>query len=425
MWSSEPSRFQGNLTCPFCGLACDDLSVGGEPHEAEVDTRGCPLAKRRFEEALAANAAPPRLGHREAPLAEVVAHAAMLLREARSPLIAGLATDVNGMRAALELAERCGARLDHMNGDALFRDLLVQQQSGWMTTTFTEVCNRADLIVVVGTECFERFPRLCERVLFPVEALFSSTSGRELVLIGPWTARPLPGNLAALRPTVIPVALHRLASLMGMLRALMAHRPVRTDAFASDSPNVLSGLADRLRGARYAVVVWAAGELDFPHAELAVEALSELVCDLNEHTRAGALPLAGSEGDITVNQVCTWQTGYPLRTGLQQGHPRYEPILNRYQDVLARGESDLLVWVSALSAQATPPPRAVPTVVLGHPAMTVTPPPAAYIPVGIPGIDHPGHWYRGDAACPLPLGRVRQSELPSVAEGLRQILDRL
>ncbi len=61
------------------------------------------------------------------------------------------------------------------------------------------------------------------------------------------------------------------------------------------------------------------------------------------------------------------------------------------------------------------PATARPTIVLGHPGIAWERAPEVFIPVGLPGLDHPGHWYRGDAVCPLPLGQVRDLGLPSVA----------
>jgi formylmethanofuran dehydrogenase subunit B len=425
MWNHQSEGRLDAVTCPFCGLACDDLTIETEAGAIRALSNGCTIAKERFTESFAAPKVPPRIRGQAVPLADAIAQSADLLTHAQAPLFAGLATDVNGMRAALALADRCGATLDHANGDALFRNLLVLQDSGWFTTTFTEVRNRADLILVLGTQCFERFPRLVERVLFPPEALFSDPGQRGLVLIGPWQDGALPAEIQALNPTVIPAGLRELAGLAGVLRGLIAGRPVASSALGPIPEGALESLAGRLRAARYSVLTWSTAELDFPHAELTVQALVELVRDLNETTRSAALPLAGTLGDLTTNQVCTWQTGYPLRTGLATGQPRYEPMLYRHQDLIARGETDLRLWISALPGLAMPTETGIPTILLGQPAVSGGPPPEVQIPVGVPGVDHPGHWYRSDTVWPLPLGRLRASGLPSVAEVLGQVLDRL
>ena len=425
MWNTGIASEREEQTCPFCGLACDDLAVDPQTGGIPRISNGCDRAQDLYGKALAATHAQPSIDGVRAPLAEALDRCAALLGEARAPLFAGLATDVNGMRETLALADLCGATLDHLNGDAMFRNLLVLQDGGWLTTTLTEVRNRADLVVVAGVRCFESFPRLVERVLCPPEALFAPPPQREVVLAGPWNGRPLPAGIPPENVTVLDVAPGQLAGLAGILRGLIAGRPVNAGALPGVDGRRLEALAGRLRAARYSVLAWSAAEFDFPHAELTVQGFVELVRDLNETTRAAALPLAGTLGDVTTNQVCNWQTGYPLRTDLQQGFPRYDPVLNRHQDLLARGESDLLVWVSALSPDAVPPATEVPTIVLGHPAMTFDAPPDVSIPVGIPGVDHPGHWYRTDAVCPLPLGQLRESGLPPVARIMGLLGERL
>jgi formylmethanofuran dehydrogenase subunit B len=92
---------------------------------------------------------------------------------------------------------------------------------------------------------------------------------------------------------------------------------------------------------------------------------------------------------------------------------------------LARRESDLLLWIDALSTTIQPPATDVPTIVLGRPGVALDRVPEVYIPVGIPGIDHPGHWYRSDVVCSLPLGRLRESTAPPVDQVMSALTERL
>jgi formylmethanofuran dehydrogenase subunit B len=239
---------------------------------------------------------------------------------------------------------------------------------------------------------------------------------RKVVLLGPWSPDALPDELASLEPLLIPIELADIPDAIALLRGLIAGKPVSPDRISVQVGELLISLADQLQQASYSAISWSAAEFNLPHAELAILGLVELAKTLNEKTRCGALPLAGTLADITSNQVTTWQLGYPLRSSLQRGYPEHDPILNRWQDLIARGETDLLLWTSSLSPEALPPESEIPTVVFGHPGMRFKTPPSVYIPVGIPGIDHHGHWYRSDAVCPLPLSKLRRSKLPSVAD---------
>jgi formylmethanofuran dehydrogenase subunit B len=425
MWNNEIEQTMHAVTCPCCGLSCDDLKIELHGGELKSIENGCHLARTFYDATFKHTPQDPMIEGKSAQLEEALDYGAQMIQQALSPLFAGLATDVNGMRAILALADACGATLDHLNGDAMFRNLRVVQDSGWFTTTFTEVRNRADLIVLVGNQCIERFPRLIERVLHPKESLFSKANEPSVVLLGPWEHDHLPQALAQLSPTLITTGIDSLPDMVGMLRGLVAGKSVDRDRLGDGLGNSLTTLAGQLKEAKYSVISWSAAEFSMPHAELVVQGLVDLAKELNEKTRSAALPLAGTLADITSNQVCTWQLGYPLRTRLQRGYPEHDPQLYRWQDLIARGESDLLLWVSSLSPQALPPTAETPTIVLGHPGMVFEQPPKIYIPVGVPGIDHQGHWYRSDGVCSLPLGKLRDVGLPAVSHIVNLLNERL
>ena len=425
MWHAKINGMVDDITCPGCGLSCDDLRIEVDNGRMKSLEHGCRLAHAFYDGAFAAGNARTEIEGKAVSLEDALDHSVELLAQAKAPLFAGLATDVNGARGILELADRCGALLDHLNGDAMFRNVRVLQDSGWIATTLSEVRNRADLILLVGNQWHECFPRLVERILQPPQSLFASADQRRFVLLGAWDSAALPVALRALAPMVIPVHLQQLCDTAGLLRGLIAGRPVHAQAFGRTLGDQFEELAGMLKAASYSVVSWSAAELDFPHAELTVQGLVDLVRDLNPSTRSAVLPLGGTLADTTSNQVCTWQLGYPLRSGLQRGYPEHDPILNRHQDLLARKETDLLLWINSLSPQLPPPVTDSPCIVLGHPGMTLADPPDVYIPVGVPGVDHPGHWYRSDSVCPLPLGQLRDSVLPAVSQVMAALNDKL
>jgi formylmethanofuran dehydrogenase subunit B len=352
---------------------------------------------------------------RAATLPQAVAEAARLLRDARCPLFAGLATDVAGARAATALAERCGGVLDHLNSAAAARNTLALQDRGWITTTLAEVRNRADLLVVAGSDIARRFPRFFERCIANRETLFGGERRCDVVLLGRAEAVPVPAL------TVGPCAPDRLHEAFGVLRVLVAGRHLQAREAAGVPLAQWQELANRMRAARYGVVAWAAADFEFPHAELAVQALCELIKDLNHRTRFAGLPLGGSDGDLTADSVLLWQTGFGSRTSYARGIPEYDPYHFATARLLADGEVDALVWISSFDPARTPPATVAPTVVVGCAGMTFQTEPAVFIPVGTPGVDHAGHLFRTDRVVALPLRRLRESALPTVAEALAAI----
>ena len=127
-----------NIACTFCGLCCDDLTIHVENNQLRVADNGCELCQAGFAEALSPAAVingQPQINGHNCSLDDALARSADLLRDSRYPLFGGLATDVSGARATLQLADHIGASIDHMNSAAMMRNILAVQDSGWMTTT--------------------------------------------------------------------------------------------------------------------------------------------------------------------------------------------------------------------------------------------------------------------------------------------------
>src|SRR5215813_6626222 len=178
------SALRRNVACPFCGLACDDLTVAVEGERVSVREAGCTVSRESF--ARAASDPTPLVAGQAATLDEAVARATAILRGSRQPLFAGLATDVAGLRAALQLADRTGGIVDHLGSEGFFRNLRTVQDSGWMTTTLSEVRNHMDLLLIVGPDPSPQFPRFHERCVAPRQTLFTDARPAPTVVrLGP------------------------------------------------------------------------------------------------------------------------------------------------------------------------------------------------------------------------------------------------
>ncbi len=433
MTTEFPEQRFENVTCPFCGLLCDDLTISANSQTGNLRVleNGCPISEPAFA-GLDARAGAPRIDGKNATLQDAIARAAKILRGAQRPFIGGLATDVSGMRAALALADRCGAVIDHMNSAANFRNLAVLQDTGWVTTTFAEIRNRADFILVVGTDIVSRFPRFFERMVWPAHTLFTeSRLPREIVYLGEAVG---PGASSAGHQSgraPYPQSSHTgcknsdLGEVIGALRVLVDGRALDADAVAGIPLATLQALAAKIRDAAYGVAIWAAADLDFPHAELTVQSLCEMLKDLTRSGRFCGLPLGGSDGDLTANQVSAWQSGYALRTSFNGGYPNYDPYHHSSQRFLAANEIDALVWISSFDARRLPPVCDSPTIVLGRVGMTFEREPQVYIPIATPGADHSGHQFRSDNVVALPLRKLRASGIASTADVLTAIENEL
>lgn len=410
------------VTCPGCGLLCDDLRIERDAEsKLKVVDKGCAKSITFFERPQ--EIASPRIAGQPVDLQSAVKKAAEILRNANQPLIAGLGTEAQGMRAIMGVADRAGATLDHMNSNGSIRNTLVVQNSGWHVCTLTEVRNRVDLLLIVGTDIVSLFPRFFERNVWNAESMFGQeTASREVVYLGGCNIDTTPGiSPKGVQPTVLPCDLERLPEVTAALRALVAGKKLLAQEVAGIAVSALGKLAQRLHAAKYSVVAWSAAVLNFPHAELTVQNITELVINLNNTTRSSGLPLGGSEGDISANQVSTWISGYPVRNSFMRAYPEYDPHHFSAARQITTGEADALVWVSTFNPEQLPPSIKaavvkIPSVIIGHANMKLAVEPDVFIPVGTPGIDHKGTMFRSDNVVSLPLSKLRESTLPSLAE---------
>ena len=405
---------------PFCGLGTDDLTVKVDGLSLKVTGNGCTVNTPAFEQPITDTS--PRVNGKEVNLDEAVAKAVEFLRGTSQPVFGGCATDVNGMRALLALADHLGAVVDNINFTNARRNILVMQDSGWMNTTLAEVKNRCDLLLVVGADLEGFSPRFYEQYIWNKESMFvKETSKRKVIYLGKAPSGEASSSPDGRKAQVLECADQDLTDVVAVLRALVKGNQVLVTEVGGIGIDELQAVANQLKEASYGVVTWSAGELSFPQAELTVQTICEMIKELNAETRCSGLPLGGREGDQTANQVCGWITGYPARTRFSSGFPEYDPYLNDVSFYLSEGEADALLWVQAFNVSAIPPRTDVPVIVLGRSGMTFEQEPDIFIPIGTPGIDHTGHAYRMDNVVAIRLKKLRDSDLPSTGEVLAAI----
>lgn len=406
---------------PFCGIGTDDLNIRVDGVTLTVTANGCSINTPAFEQSLTDSS--PRIAGQPVSMAAAIDKAAQLLLNAQQPLISACATDVNGMRALLGLADKTGAVVDGGNFNVARRNLLAMQDSGWMNTTLAELKNRCDVLLIVGTDLEAFAPRFFERYLWNQAAMFlEDTSTREVIYLGKAPAGSASTSPSGRQATVLACDDHDLPDVIAVLSALINKQPLIRESVAGISLSALQAVADKLGSACYSVICWGAAALNYAHAELTVQQICKIVKDINlQGLRCSGFPLGGREGDQTANQVCGWTTGYPARVSFARGYPEYDPFLYDTRDLLENREVDILVWVQAFNSNVKPPETDLPSIVIGRSGMCFETEPEVFIPIGTPGIDHAGHAYRLDNVVAIRLKKLRDSGLPSTAQVLQAI----
>ncbi len=409
-----------NVTNPFCGTLPDDLTVERTANGLKVLDHGDGKAAAGFERKLPP--ARPQIKGEDVDLDQAIKQAAKLMGKAKLPLFGGLATDVEGMRAVLAVAEKAGGIVDHALSEAQYRNFKILQTSGWVMSTITEVRNRADFFIIAGSDIQKLHPRFFERIVAPEASMFDvEPPKRTVAFVGKGLDRS--GAKGSRIGEVVTLACpdERAGEVVALVRARLRGFRVKPSKLDGVTLQEIDALAERCKNASYGVVIWAPPALNFPFAELAVDQFAGLAKDLNSTIRFVGLALGGAEGAITAAAVCTWISGYPLRVSYASGAPDYDPYRWAIGRMLRDGEGDLLVWTASISPELSPPETKLPMVVLGTPGLELAAEPAVYIPVGTPGLDHAGRLVRVDNVVCLPLKDLGRADLPPVADVLSAI----
>jgi formylmethanofuran dehydrogenase subunit B len=409
-----------DVTSPFCGTLPDDLVVERTHQGLAVVKNSDGKAAAGFERKLPPSS--PKVGGKDVALEKATKEAAKLIGKAKLPLYGGLATDVEGMRAVIALAERSSGIVDHALSEAQYRNFRVLQTTGWIMSTLTETRNRADLFIIAGSDIHMLHPRFFEMIVSPSDSMFDvEAPKRTVVFIGKGLDRS--GAKGSRIGEVVTITCDdaRAGEVIALLRARLRGFRLKEPKLDGVKLADIDALAERCRNAKYGVVVWAPPSLNFPFAELAVEQFAGLVKDLNQTIRFAGLSLGGAEGAVTAGAVCTWISGYPLRVSYATGAPDYDPYRWSISRMLQDEEGDLLVWIASISPELAPPKTDFPTIVLGTPGLKLAKEPDVFIPVGTPGVDHAGRLVRVDNVVSLPLKDLGRADLPIAANVLASI----
>ena len=401
-----------NVTCPFCSLLCDDLTLREQNNQLTVSANACRLARQGFSTPLPA----PEAAIRGAPATtgQAIGAAAKLLRKSRKPLIAGLGTDVNGIRAALQLAEKTDAALLHSREAHARHNLKALQARGGITATLAEVKNRADVIIFIGNNVTGDYPRFIERFINTPHTLFAGT-GRRLAYLGRPGRTELDG-CDGHEPVVVSGRNDEIAENLALLRARLSDRQLPDfSTVPAAKARKLEQVAGLARDAKYGVLVWSAAALPEDQADLVICAAQDLLRDLNARQRFAGVSLGGSNGGATWQSVATWQTGFPAALDFNGGRPCGAGA--------HPADVDSLLWISGFTEQ-TPPSLGVPTVILS-PYRAGADEADVYIPTGVPGIDHAGILFRTDGVISLPLKKLRDAGAQSAAWTINRIMSRI
>lgn len=410
-----------DVTCPHCGLLCDDLSIEVNALSLRVlNTKHQKCTGAYTDASITGEIPTPSIDGQTASLAEAVERAADILRTSAQPLVYGLITDIQGNREAVALTEKISGVIDHVNGASMRSSTSVMQRIGEVKSTLAEVKNRADFVLILGSQLLSSFPRLVERILTPKKTLGVEGSVNKKIIaldIGSTVEHSQHKDFENIES--ISLAADSMESVIHSFQDIVMNDH---DANAADDTSkVLQQIKQQILTSHYSTIIWTSSNFQPGSAEYTTQSLTQIIKRFTREVRCVGLPLGGSKAEFSANQVATWQTGSSLPVAFMGDAPTHDPVINAGKTMLANGDVDSMLWIGTYHSQDMPPDTKIPTIVLGHPNMHCTQTPAVFIPVGVPGIDHRGLACRTDNVATLPLQAIRSSGLPAASEVLRQI----
>ena len=403
-----------NVTCPHCGILCDDLSInvnGSQVTPINADNQHCLKAYQdaSFEDSMVFSSS---VNGENTPLDDAIKKATDLLKNSQHTLVSGLIADVQSCREAIALTDKLHGVIDHANGTGMLANMAVMQRFGQVKTTLAEARNRADNIIIFGAEVLDRFPRFLERILTPKTSLGDDNTVNKTITIIDSVTVKTQKTYSHKNIQHIKLNAPTLDSIIQNLQRIVFANLEQCDQDDTDTQSLIH-VYQSILNSNYTTLVWNSSLFDKKFAEQSIQALTIMSKEIMKTHRCVGLSLGGSKGEITASHVATWQTGVPLPISFSTGAPIHDPVIYNGVKMIENKEVDCLVWIATYSPDDTPPDTDIPTIVIGHPKMKLNQNSAVFIPVGIPGVDTRGLACRTDSVATLPLPKIRTVDLPS------------
>jgi formylmethanofuran dehydrogenase subunit B len=419
-----------DATCTFCGCVCDDITLTVEGDRITEAKRACALGKSWFFSHQLDDIPACLIEGKPAPVEDGINRAARILAEARYPIVYGLSdTTSEAQRVAVSIGDWIGGCVDTTTSVCHGPSGIAFQDVGEVTCTLGEIANRGDLIIFWGSNPAESHPRHFTKYSLMPKGMFVPRGRKDRYCIMVDVSKTKSARAADLFIQIKP---RKDFEALWALRALAKGvdlDPAEVEAETGVPLATWQGVMDRMKQAKYGVILFGTGLTMTRGKHLNSYALLALARDMNAHTRFVCKPMLG-HGNVTgADNVVTWRTGYPFAVNLARGYPRFNPGEYSTADTLGRGEADAALIVASDSmsnfTQAAREHLArIPSIVLDPKDTPTTRAATVVFHTATYGINTPGTVYRMDDV-PIPLRPAFASHLPSDEEILRGIESRV
>lgn len=418
-----------DATCTFCGCVCDDMELTVEDNHIIKAKNACVLGKAWFLNHHVEDRPEATIEGQPATYEEAIERAAEILAGATYPVTYGLSdTTCEAQRVAVAITDWIGGCLDTTTSVCHGPTGMAFQSVGEVTCTLGEVKNRADFLIFWGGNPAESHPRHFTKYSLMPKGQFvpNGRKDRTAVLID--VRKTKSARAADIHLQLKPRSDFELCWAMRALAKGIEVDP-SVEEKTGISLEVLRDLVERMKKAKFGVILFGMGVTMTRGKHLNSEAVLSLARDLNTYTRWSAKPMRG-HGNVTgADNVVTWSTGFPFGVNLGRGYPRFNPGEFTSSDLLARKEADAaLIIASDPMSNFSQPARdhlaSIDTVVLDPKLSDTARVATVAFTTATYGINVPGTVYRMDDV-PIPLRPAFESPYRSDYEILKAIENRI
>ena len=341
---TEAGKTFEHVPCTFCGCLCDDLVIDVEGNKIVKNTNGCAISKERFLGHMENRILQPTIGGQPVTLEQAIEKTVKLIAGAKRLLIYGLSsTENDAHREAYKIAELTRGVVDNTSSVCHGPTILGAQESGEATASLAETRHRADLVIYWGSNPAAAHPRhIPHYIRQPGEYIKDGKADRQI-----WVFDVRKSGTARMANRFVKLVPGSDLEVISTLRAIARGHELDVTEVGGLSIDELKEMVEFMKGVKYGVLFFGIGLTQSRGRHRNIDAAIRLIQDLNSYTKWNMMPMRGHYNVAGANKTSIWQTGYPFAVDYARGYPRYQPGEFTAVDVLARGEADVLLNISA------------------------------------------------------------------------------
>lgn len=415
-----------DATCTFCGCVCDDITLSVKDDKIVEAKSACVLGKAWFLNHEVEHRPSCLIDGQPATVEAGVEQAARILSQAKYPIIYGLSdTTCEAQRVAVSIADWIAGTVDTTTSVCHGPSGMAFQGVGEVTCSLGEIRNRADLVIFWGGNPAESHPRHFTKYSLMPKGMFVPAGRKDRTAVLVDVRKTKSAKAADLFLQIKP---RKDFEGLWTLRALAKGLELDAEQVKSEtgiSLAVWQDLMDRMKRARFGVILFGMGVTMTRGKHVNSEAVLALTRDMNAYTRFVCKPMRG-HGNVTgADNVVSWRTGYPFGVNMSRGYPRFNPGEYTTSDTLARREADAAMIIASdplanFSQPAREHLQSIPYIALDPKETPTTRGAKVAFTTSTYGINTAGTVYRMDDV-PLPLRPAFPSPYPSDQDVLTAI----